>query len=232
MRKVLAMNDYYVPAKRPTKEYLFCKRALDVVVSFVMLLLLLPILAVIAVVAAVDTHGSPIFVQERMGRAGRAFRVYKFRTMSTNAPANMPTYLLNNPEAYISRVGGLLRKTSLDELPQLFNILKGDMSFIGPRPVVLNETELLELRRKNGAGIVRPGLTGLAQISGRDDVCTGLKAKLDGEYAANMSLFTDVKIFFKTIINVLKSEGVTEGSQPQLSTTEELPVEHKVRSVS
>ncbi len=228
MKKVLALNDYYVPAKRPTREYLFCKRALDIVVSFVMLLLLLPILAVIAVVAAVDTHGSPLFVQERMGRAGKPFQVYKFRTMSTNAPANMPTYLLNNPEAYISRVGGLLRKTSLDELPQLFNILKGDMSFVGPRPVVLNETELLDLRRKNGAGIVRPGLTGLAQVSGRDDVCTGLKAKLDGEYATNMCLVTDIKIFCKTIVNVLKSEGVTEGSQPQLATTEELPVERSV----
>lgn len=228
MQKVLVLNDYYVPAKRPTKEYLFCKRALDIVVSFVMLILLFPILAVIAVVAAVDTHGSPLFVQKRMGRAGKPFNVYKFRTMSTNAPANMPTYLLNNPEAYISRVGGLLRKASLDELPQLLNILKGDMSFVGPRPVVLNETELLDLRRKNGAGIVRPGLTGLAQVSGRDDVCTGLKAKLDGEYATNMCLIADIKIFCKTFINVLKSEGVTEGSQPQLATTEELPVERSV----
>lgn len=228
MQKVLVLNDYYVPAKRPTKEYLFCKRALDIVVSLVMLLLLMPVLAVIAVVAAVDTHGSPLFVQKRMGRAGKPFNVYKFRTMSTNAPANMPTYLLNNPEAYISRVGGLLRKTSLDELPQLFNILKGDMSFVGPRPVVLNETELLDLRRKNGAGIVRPGLTGLAQVSGRDDVCTGLKAKLDGEYATNMCLVADIKIFFKTFINVLKSEGVTEGSQPHLATTEERPVERSV----
>lgn len=228
MQKVLVLNDYYVPAKRPTREYLFCKRALDIVVSFLMLLLLLPVLAVVAVAAAADTHGSPIFVQERMGRAGKSFRVYKFRTMSVNAPANMPTYLFNDANAYISRIGGFLRKTSLDELPQLWNILKGDMSFVGPRPVVLQETELLDLRRKNGAGIVRPGLTGLAQISGRDDVCVGLKAKLDGEYAANMSLFSDMKIFFKTFINVLKSEGVTEGGQPELATTEEKPVEKAV----
>ncbi len=228
MQKVLVLNDYYVPAKRPTREYLFCKRALDIVVSFLMLLLLLPVLAVVAVAAAADTHGSPIFVQERMGRAGKSFRVYKFRTMSVNAPANMPTYLFNDANSYISRVGGFLRKTSLDELPQLWNILKGDMSFVGPRPVVLQETELLDLRRKNGAGIVRPGLTGLAQISGRDDVCVGLKAKLDGEYAANMSLFGDIKIFLKTFINVLKSEGVTEGGQPELATTEEKPVEKAV----
>lgn len=228
MQKVLVLNDYYVPAKRPTREYLFCKRALDIVVSFLMLLLLLPVLAVVAVAAAADTHGSPLFVQERMGRAGKSFRVYKFRTMSVNAPANMPTYLFNDANSYISRVGGFLRKTSLDELPQLWNILKGDMSFVGPRPVVLQETELLDLRRKNGAGIVRPGLTGLAQISGRDDVCVGLKAKLDGEYAANMSLFGDIKIFLKTFINVLRSEGVTEGGQPQLATTEEKPVEKAV----
>lgn len=228
MQKVLVLNDYYVPAKRPTKEYLFCKRALDIVVSFSMLLVLMPLLIAVAIVAAVDTHGSPLFVQERMGRAGKPFRVYKFRTMSVNAPANMPTYLFNDASSYISRVGGFLRKSSLDELPQLWNILKGDMSFIGPRPVVLAETELLDLRRKNGAGIVRPGLTGLAQISGRDDVCVGLKAKLDGEYAANMSLFGDMKIFFKTFINVLKSEGVTEGGQPQLATTEEKPVEKAV----
>ncbi|MBE6758193.1 MAG: sugar transferase [Ruminococcaceae bacterium] len=228
MQKVLVLNDYYVPAKRPTREYLFCKRALDIVVSFLMLLLLMPVLAAVAVAAAVDTHGSPLFVQERMGRAGKSFRVYKFRTMSVNAPANMPTYLFNDANAYISRIGGFLRKTSLDELPQLWNILKGDMSFVGPRPVVLQETELLDLRRKNGAGIVRPGLTGLAQISGRDDVCVGLKAKLDGEYAANMSLFGDIKIFLKTFINVLRSEGVTEGGQPELATTEEVPVNKAV----
>ena len=228
MQKVLVLNDYYVPAKRPTREYLFCKRALDIVVSFLMLLLLMPVLAAVAVAAAVDTHGSPLFVQERMGRAGKSFRVYKFRTMSVNAPANMPTYLFNDANSYISRVGGFLRKTSLDELPQLWNILKGDMSFVGPRPVVLQETELLDLRRKNGAGIVRPGLTGLAQISGRDDVCVGLKAKFDGEYAANMSLFGDIKIFLKTFINVLRSEGVTEGGQPELATTEEKPVEKAV----
>ena len=232
MQKILVLNDYYVPAKRPTKEYLFCKRALDVVVSFLMLLILAPILAVVAVVAAADTHGSPIFVQERMGRGGRVFRVYKFRTMSKSAPANMPTYLLNDATSYISRVGGILRKTSLDELPQLFNILKGDMSFIGPRPVVLNEVELLDLRRKNGAGIVRPGLTGLAQISGRDDVSVDVKAKLDGEYATTMSLRTDIAIFLKTFIKVLKSEGVTEGSQPALAKAAETATKKKVRSVS
>ena len=231
MQKVLVLKEYYVPAKKPTKEYLFCKRAMDILLSLGMILCLLPILAVVAVVAAMDTHGSPIFVQKRMGRAGKPFNVYKFRTMSVNAPANMPTYLLKDAQSYISRVGGFLRKSSLDELPQLFNILKGDMSFVGPRPVVLNETELLELRRRNGAGIVRPGLTGLAQVSGRDDVCVGLKAKLDGDYVADMCFVTDMRILFKTFINVLKSEGITEGSQPEVASTEVNEVE-RIRSIS
>lgn len=233
MQKVLAIKDYHVPAKRPTKEYLFCKRAMDIVISFSMLVVLLPLLAVVAVVAAIDTKSSPIFVQERMGRNGKPFRVLKFRTMKKSAPANMATYLLNNAESYISRVGGFLRKSSLDELPQLFNILKGDMSFVGPRPVVLTETELLDLRRRNGAGIVRPGLTGLAQVSGRDDVCVGLKAKLDSDYVEDMCFVTDMRIVAKTVVNVLKSEGVTEGSQPQLGSTKvDEEAERRARSVS
>ena len=220
MQKVLVLNDYQAPAKKPTKEYLFCKRAMDILISAGMILCLLPILGVVAVIAAADTHGSPIFVQERMGRAGKPFKVYKFRTMSVNAPANVATYLLDDAQSYISRVGGFLRKSSLDELPQLFNILKGDMSFVGPRPVVLTETELLELRRRNGAGFVRPGLTGLAQVSGRDDVCVGLKAKLDSDYVSDMCFVTDMRIVFKTFVNVLKSEGVTEGSNPDIGSTE------------
>lgn len=231
MQKILVWNDYYVPAKKPTKEYLFCKRALDIVFSFSMIVALLPFMLPLALVAAADTHGSPIFVQERMGRKGKVFHVYKFRTMSVNAPANVATYLLNDPDAYISRVGRFLRKSSLDELPQLFNILKGDMSFVGPRPVVLSETELLELRRRNGAGIVRPGLTGLAQVSGRDDVSIGLKAKLDSDYVSDMCLVTDLRILAKTFVNVLKSEGVTEGSNPEICSTE-VKEEHKERSVS
>ena len=234
MQKVLVLNEYCVPAKRPTREYLFCKRALDIVFSFSMLLILLPILLVIALVAAVDTRSNPLFVQKRMGRGGKPFHVYKFRTMNKNAPADTATYLLTDAGSYISRVGGFLRRSSLDELPQLLNILKGDMSFVGPRPVVLSETQLLELRRRNGAGMVRPGLTGLAQVSGRDDVVVGLKAKLDGVYVSNMCFITDLKIVTKTFISVLKSEGVTEGSQSASSATEvEVVVQKdKTRSVS
>lgn len=233
MQKVLSWSDYYVPAKRPTKGYLFCKRTLDIVFSFLMIVFLSPVLLAVAVAAAIDTHGSPLFVQERMGRCGRPFKVYKFRTMSVNAPANMPTYLFDDAESYISRVGGFLRRTSLDELPQLFNILKGEMSFVGPRPVVLNETELLDLRRRNGAGIVRPGLTGLAQVSGRDDVAVGLKAKLDSDYVSSMCLATDLRIVFKTVGNVLRADGVTEGRNPAVCSAEvEESAEDKTRSVS
>ncbi len=220
MQKVLIMSEYSLPAKKPTKGYLFCKRTLDIVFSLSMSLILLPIGLVIAAVAAIDTKGSPIFVQERMGRNGRPFKMFKFRTMSVNAPANVATYLLDDAESYISRVGGLLRKLSLDELPQLLNILKGDMSFVGPRPVVLTETDLLELRRRNGAGTVRPGLTGLAQVNGRDDVAVGKKAQMDGAYVEDMCFITDMKIVFKTIGNVLTSKGVVEGAQRELASTE------------
>lgn len=219
MQKVLVMNEYSLPVKRPTKSYLFCKRTLDIVFSLSMIILLLPICLVVALVAAIDTKGSPLFIQQRMGRNGKPFKMFKFRTMSVNAPANVATYLLDDADRYISKVGGLLRKLSLDELPQLLNILKGDMSFVGPRPVVLSEDDLLELRRRNGAGSVRPGLTGLAQISGRDDVAVGLKAKLDGEYVENMCLVSDMKILFRTVGDVLTSKGVTDGANPELAST-------------
>lgn len=233
MQKILVMNEYSLPAKKPTKAYLFCKRTMDIVFSLGMIACLSPVLAALAVIAAIDTHGSPVFVQLRMGRNGKPFHVYKFRTMSVNAPANVATYLLNDAESYISRVGGFLRKSSLDELPQLLNILKGDMSFVGPRPVVLSETDLLELRRRNGAGTVRPGLTGLAQVSGRDDVSIGLKAKLDSDYVEDMCFVTDMRIVAKTFVNVLKSDGVTEGPQPEIASTEvDEEAERKARSVS
>ncbi len=229
MQKVLAMNEYSLPVKRPTKGYLFCKRTLDIVFSLSMIILLLPVCLVVALVAAIDTNGAPIFIQKRMGRNGKPFKMFKFRTMSVNAPSNVATYLLDDADRYISKVGSLLRKLSLDELPQLLNILKGDMSFVGPRPVVLSETDLLELRRRNGAGSVRPGLTGLAQISGRDDVAVGLKAKLDGEYVENMCLVSDMKILFRTIGDVVTSKGVTDGANPDLASTE---VEEDERSAS
>lgn len=191
------------------------KRCLDILFSAVLLVLLSPILLITAIVSAIDTKGSPFFCQWRGGVDGKPFCIVKFRTMSTEAPANVATCQLKNPDQYISRIGRLLRKSSLDELPQLWNILVGDMSFIGPRPVVLTEKRLLGLRHRNGADHVRPGLTGLAQISGRDDLPIYKKARLDAFYAHNMSLKGDLHILVKTVCCVLKADGVNDGPRRQ-----------------
>ena len=217
MQKVLPMSYYYISYQKPRKAYAAVKRSFDIVLSFVMLVALLPLFLVIGLIAAIDTKGSPVFLQERMGRYNRPFKMLKFRTMSVDAPANVATHKLNNPDAYISRVGGLLRKLSLDELPQLWNILKGDMSFVGPRPVVLTETDLLELRTQNKACTVRPGLTGWAQVNGRDNVTVVEKARLDAEYARFMSFDMDVRVLVKTVGYVLKSKGIHEGANPAIS---------------
>ena len=137
--------------------------------------------------------------------------IYKFRTMRTDTPKDMPTHMLNNPDLYITKVGRILRKTSLDGLPQIINIIKGDMRIIGPRPALWNQDDLIAERDKYGANDIRPGLTGLAQISGRDEIEIPVKAKIDGEYTQNISFWLDVKIFFKTIIKVFESDGIVEG---------------------
>lgn len=217
MQKVLAMSKFSAEVSGRRRAYSVVKRLFDIVVSLLMIVVLLPIGALVALIAAIDTKGNPFFVQVRMGRNNRPFKMVKFRTMSVNAPANVATYQLEHPETYISAVGGTLRKLSVDELPQLFNILKGDMSFIGPRPVVLSETVLLDLRSKNGASAVRPGLTGLAQINGRDDVPVFEKAQFDGQYARSLSLREDMRILFKTVGYVLHSRGVTEGANPTVA---------------
>lgn len=187
------------------------KRGLDVLFSTALLILLMPLLLIVAAISAIDTKGNPLFFQWRGGMNGKPFRILKFRTMSTAAPANVATCQLKDPEKYISRIGKLLRKSSLDELPQLWNILVGDMSFIGPRPVVLTEKKLLGLRHRNGADHVRPGMTGLAQINGRDDLPIYKKARLDAFYAHNMSLMGDVDIVVRTVRCVLKADGVNDG---------------------
>ncbi len=189
----------------------YVKRGFDILFSVVLLILLLPVLFVTAIVSAIDTKGNPFFFQWRGGQNGRPFRIIKFRTMNAAAPANIATCQLKNPEQYISRIGKLLRKSSLDELPQLWNILVGDMSFIGPRPVVLTEKKLLGLRHRNGADHVRPGMTGLAQINGRDDLPVYRKARLDAFYAHNMSLSGDIDILIRTVRCVLKADGVNDG---------------------
>lgn len=218
MREVVALQVHTNNA-RNAGGYSSLKRCLDVLFSIVFILALSPVMLVVAIVSAIDTKGSPIFVQNRMGRFDTPFKIYKFRTMSVQAPANVATHKLENPEKYISRVGELLRRMSLDELPQLFNVLKGDMSFVGPRPVVLSERNLLRLRHRNGASRVRPGITGLAQVSGRDTVAVSEKARLDSEYAKTYSLKSDISILIKTVMQVIRSEGIVEGANAAISET-------------
>ncbi|MFC5630870.1 MULTISPECIES: sugar transferase [Streptococcus] len=191
--------------------YLKLKRMLDVIISGLAILVLSPILLIIVIAIKLDSKGSVLFKQKRVGKGKKYFMIYKFRSMYIDAPSDMPTHMLKNPAAMITKVGGFLRKTSLDELPQLFNIFKGEMSIIGPRPALWNQYDLIEERDKYGANNIHPGLTGWAQINGRDELEIDVKAKLDGEYAKKMSFLFDLKCFFGTFISVLKSEGVVEG---------------------
>lgn len=191
--------------------YLKIKRIADILISAVFLLLFWWILAVISVVIFVEDRGPVLFKQRRIGKDKKEFYIYKFRTMKMNTPKDVPTHLLEDPKAYITKAGAFLRKSSLDELPQLFNILKGEMSIVGPRPALYNQYDLIAERDKYGANSVTPGLTGHAQINGRDELPIEVKAKFDGEYVDNMSVLTDIKIILKTIVAVIKSDGVKEG---------------------
>lgn len=192
----------------------FLKRTIDIVLSFIGLTVLILPMLVIALAIKLDSKGPVFFKQKRvaMGRGGvNHFNILKFRTMRTDTPKDAPTHLLKGAESYITKVGGFLRKTSLDELPQLINILVGDMSIIGPRPALWNQYDLIAERDKYGANEVKPGLTGWAQINGRDELEIDVKAKLDGEYVECMSFGFDCKCFFGTVTSVLKSDGVVEG---------------------
>jgi O-antigen biosynthesis protein WbqP len=198
----------------------YIKRIIDFVLSILGLLLLSPLLLLIIVLIKVDSNGPIFFKQQRIGLRKSEFYIIKFRTMKIDAPRDTPTHLLEDPGMYITRVGKLLRKTSLDELPQIFNILKGEMSIIGPRPALWNQYDLIAERDKYGANHIYPGLTGWAQINGRDEIPIDLKAKLDGEYVKKMSFWTDVKCFVKTIISVLKRDGVIEGGTGKVNPDE------------
>lgn len=191
--------------------YQYIKRGLDFILSLLGVIILSPVLLVLAVLIKIDSKGPILFKQKRIGLHKSHFYILKFRTMHIDTPKDMPTHLFQNPEQYITRMGKFLRKTSLDELPQIFNILKGEMSIIGPRPALWNQYDLIEERDKYGANDVLPGLTGWAQINGRDELEIPVKAKLDGEYVQKMSFFFDVKCFVGTIFAVIKSEGVVEG---------------------
>ncbi len=187
------------------------KRTIDFVLSFAGIIILSPLLIVLMVLIKVTSPGPIFFKQKRVGIHKSYFNILKFRTMRIDTPKDMPTHLLENPDQYITGVGKFLRKTSLDELPQLFNIFKGEMAIVGPRPALWNQYDLIELRDVYGANDVLPGLTGWAQVNGRDELEIDVKAKLDGEYCENLSFLFDVKCFLMTIFSVLKHDGVVEG---------------------
>ncbi|MBO7253329.1 MAG: sugar transferase [Oscillospiraceae bacterium] len=187
------------------------KRVIDVVLSGCAIVVLAPIFLILALAIKIDDPGPVFFRQKRVGIHKSHFDIMKYRTMKVSTPKDVPTHLLENPEQYITRIGKFLRKTSLDELPQIFQIFTGEMSIIGPRPALWNQFDLIDERDKYGANDVRPGLTGWAQINGRDELPIDVKARLDGEYVQNISFGFDCKCFFGTITSVLKSEGVVEG---------------------
>mgnify|MGYP004665148377 FL=1 len=189
----------------------FGKRALDIILSGCGIVILSPVYLLVTLAILVDDPGPVFFRQKRVGIHKSYFRILKFRTMRMCTPHDVPTHLLENPQQYITRVGGFLRKTSLDELPQIFQIFTGKMSVIGPRPALWNQFDLIAERDKYGANDIRPGLTGWAQINGRDELPIDVKAKLDGEYAQNLSFAFDCRCFFGSITAVLKHKGVVEG---------------------
>lgn len=197
------------------------KRVIDFLLSLIGIVVLSPVLLVLAIIIKVTSPGPVLFKQERMGKDNVRFKIFKFRSMRIDTPKDVPTHMLSNPDQYITSVGKFMRKTSLDELPQLFNILKGDMAVIGPRPSLPNQYDLNELRDKNGASSIKPGLTGLAQISGRDELEIDVKAALDGEYVKKMSFLFDCKCFLETITSVLKHDGVVEGGTGEMHKEEE-----------
>lgn len=191
----------------------YMKRLLDAVLSGVGIVILFPVLLALVIAIKIDSKGPVLFKQKRVGIHKTYFSILKFRTMRIDTPKDCPTHLLENPQQYITKVGGILRKTSLDELPQIFNIFVGQMSIIGPRPALWNQYDLIEERERYGANDILPGLTGWAQINGRDELEIAVKAKLDGDYVKQLSFAFDVKCFLGTITSVLKHEGVQEGKK-------------------
>ncbi len=191
--------------------YKVIKRFLDFIISIIGFIVLIPFFIILVILIKLTSKGPVLFKQKRVGKNKKHFNIYKFRTMRIDTPSDMPTHMLDNPEQWITKVGKFLRKTSLDELPQIFNIIKGDMSIVGPRPALWNQYDLIEERDKYGANDIYPGLTGYAQIKGRDELPIEQKAELDGYYTKNLGFWLDVKVFFGTIVSVFKSDGVVEG---------------------
>ncbi|MEG2209692.1 MAG: sugar transferase [Eubacterium sp.] len=200
----------------------YIKRILDLSLSTAGLIVLSPIFGILVIAIKTDTKGPILFKQKRVGNHKQLFNIYKFRTMRSDTPKDIPTHMLKNPDQYITKVGKFLRKTSLDELPQIFNIIKGEMSIIGPRPALWNQEDLITERDKYGVNDVRPGLTGLAQVSGRDELEIPVKAKLDGQYIKKIGFLLDCQLFLKTITSVVRNEGVKEGGTGAMGIEEEL----------
>lgn len=191
--------------------YVIVKRVIDFVLSLIALIVLSPLFLILAIWIKSDSPGPVFFRQKRVGKDKTLFQIYKFRTMRSDTPKDTPTHLLNDPSSFITKSGHFLRRTSLDELPQIINILKGEMAIIGPRPALWNQDDLVAERDKYGANGVLPGLSGWAQINGRDELEIDVKARLDGEYAEKIGFSMDVRCFFGTIFSVLRSDGVVEG---------------------
>ena len=199
------------------KVYMGIKRCVDFVLALVALILFWWVLLILCIAIKIDSPGPILFKQKRVGLHKTHFNILKFRTMRIDTPKDMPTHMLSNPDQYITKVGKFLRKSSLDELPQIINILKGEMSIVGPRPALWNQYDLIEERDKYGANDVVPGLTGWAQINGRDELEIPVKAKLDGEYVEKFGLAMDIKCFFGTITAVLSHKGVVEGGTGEMN---------------
>lgn len=201
-------------------NYLKIKRPIGFSIAFVACVVLIPVFIFIMAAIKVESRGPVFFKQKRVGLNKNHFNILKFRTMYIETPNDTPTHLLADPDVYITRVGKILRKTSLDELPQLFNILKGEMAFVGPRPALWNQYDLIDERDKYQANDTLPGLTGWAQINGRDELPIEIKAKLDGEYVQRMGILMDTRCFVSTIFSVLKSDGVVEGGTGRIDIKE------------
>lgn len=198
--------------KGEVSVYFFWKRLIDIVISFIFLLLLSPVFLVLAIVIKLDSRGPIIYKQERVGKDMKLFVMYKFRTMQVDTPS-LANHLFTDMAKHITKSGLFLRKTSMDELPQLYNIFIGNMSLVGPRPVLASQKDILEARLRCGASSIKPGLTGLAQINGRDSLSTLEKVHFDGEYVQKVGFLFDLQIILKTIVVVWKKDGYHEGSE-------------------
>ena len=207
--------------------YPVIKKILDRLLALVGLCILSPVFLILVAAIKLDSKGPVLFRQKRVGINKTYFNILKFRTMKIDTPKDMPTHLLKDPQQYITKVGGFLRKTSLDELPQIINILKGDMAIVGPRPALWNQYDLIEERDKYGDNDILPGLTGWAQINGRDELPIAVKARLDGEYVKRMGFLMDVRCILGTVISVVKQEGIVEGGTGELERQNEESADHR-----